>query len=315
MYSMQGRSNSGTLVLTQVDVPLEFGVVMTQEDGRIVRFLEKPSWSEVFSDTVNTGIYVLEPEILQFFEKNQEFDFSKDLFPLVMKRGLPLYGYVASGYWSDIGNLFQYRQTQFDMLNGLVDVEIHGTRTSVGVWLGDNTKLQQGAQVVGPAFIGEGTVVEAGAKIGPYAILGRYNWVEQGADIEQSVVWNRTYLGKSVSRSGATICNGVHIGDGAIVHEDAVIGDKSWIGDMTVIKPGVKIWPEKTISASTIQPSSMIWGKSASRSLFGEEGISGTPNYELTPELAGKVASAYGSCLPRGSVVSISCDEIRTAAF
>ena len=114
----------GTLVLTRVEVPLEYGVVMTQEDGRIIRFLEKPSWSEVFSDTVNTGIYVLEPEMLSFFEPEQTFDFSKDLFPLVMKRDLPLYGYVADGYWSDIGNLTQYRETQFDMLNGHVEVDI-----------------------------------------------------------------------------------------------------------------------------------------------------------------------------------------------
>lgn len=299
----------GTIVLTRMNVPLEFGVVMTREDGRITRFLEKPSWNEVFSDTVNTGIYVLEPEILQFFAKNHEFDFSKDLFPLVMQQDLPLYGFEANGYWSDIGNLSQYRQTQYDMLNGCINVEIRGRKTLSGVWLADNVKLHPGAQVEGPAFIGEGTVVESGARIGPYAVIGRNSWVEQGTEIEQSVVWNRAYLGKSASISGAVVCNGVRIGDGAIVQEEAVIGDNSWIGDLTVIQSGVKIWPEKTISTGTMQTSSIIWGRSASRSLFGEEGISGTPNYELTPELAGKVAAAYGSCLPRGAAVSISCDE------
>ncbi|MFC4767611.1 sugar phosphate nucleotidyltransferase [Effusibacillus consociatus] len=299
----------GTLVLTQVEVPLEYGVVMTQEDGKIIRFLEKPSWSEVFSDTVNTGIYVLEPEILQFFEKGREFDFSKDLFPLVMDKNLPLYGYVADGYWSDVGNLTQYRQTQFDMLDGLVKVNIIGNEEFPGVWMAEDVSIDRGLQIEGPAFIGKGTVIDTGVKIGPYAILGRYNWVEQGAGLERCVIWNRNYIGSASGLSGATLCNGVRIGEGVTVCEDAVIGDKSWIGDMSVIKPAIKIWPQKVIGASTVQQSSLIWGKSASRSMFGGEGINGIPNLEITPEFAGKVASAYGSCLKKGVTVSVSCDE------
>ncbi|WP_018133139.1 sugar phosphate nucleotidyltransferase [Effusibacillus pohliae] len=305
----QAKQAIGTLVLTQVDVPLEYGVVMTEQDGRIIRFLEKPSWSEVFSDTVNTGIYVLEPEILKLFERGQEFDFSKDLFPLVMGKNLPLYGYVAEGYWSDIGNLAQYRQTQFDMLDGRVDVKINGNEVFPDVWMEDDVTIQKGVQIVGPAFIGEGTVINERAKIGPYAILGRYNWVEPGADMERSVMWDRNYIGSSASLSGATLCHGVRIGEGATVCEDAVVGEKSWIGDLAVIRPGIKIWPQKAVGASTVQQSSLIWGKSASCRLFGSEGICGIPNLEITPELAGKVASAFGSCLPQGATVSVSCDE------
>ena len=99
-----------TLVLTKVETPLEYGVVITDGDGRIRQFLEKPSWGEVFSDTVNTGIYVLEPEIFDDIPPGEEFDFSKNLFPLLLEKGAPLYGYVAPGYWSDIGNLEQYRR-------------------------------------------------------------------------------------------------------------------------------------------------------------------------------------------------------------
>lgn len=298
-----------TVVMTRVEVPLEYGVVMTREDGKIVRFLEKPSWSEVFSDTVNTGIYVLEPQVLELFEQGAEYDFSKDLFPLLMQNDLPLYGYVASGYWSDIGNLFQYRQTQFDMLDRQVDVAVKGVETLPGVWIGEDVTIEQGVQIEGPAYLGDGTVIEAGVRLGPYAIIGRHNWVEPNAHIEQSVVWNRNYLGKSCSVSGATLCHGVRVGEGAILHENAVVGDNSWIGDMTVINAGVKIWPEKTIGSNTIQPVSVIWGKSAPRSLFGQDGISGAPNYELTPDYVGKIAAAYGSCLPRGAAVSVSCDE------
>ncbi|MBR2569473.1 MAG: nucleotidyltransferase family protein, partial [Paenibacillus sp.] len=111
-----------TMVLTQVDSPLEYGVVMTDESGRVTRFLEKPSWSEVFSDTVNTGIYVLEPEILDWIPANCSYDFSLNLFPELLSNNKALYGYVAEGYWSDIGNLQQYRKSQFDMLDGHVHV-------------------------------------------------------------------------------------------------------------------------------------------------------------------------------------------------
>lgn len=299
----------GTLILTRVDVPLEYGVAMTGNDGKIIRFLEKPSWSEVFSDTVNTGIYVLEPDILQFVGKGETFDFSKDLFPLMLKKALPLYGFVAEGYWSDIGNLGQYQQTQFDMLKGLVNVQIKGTEAFPGIWIGSDVKLQENIDFKGPAYIGDGTIVEEYAQIGPYTVLGRYNRVEKKVSVERSIIWNRNYLGQCSRLIGTTLCNGIKVGVGTSINEHSVVGEKCWLGDSSVIKPYVKIWPEKKVEASTIQQSSLIWGKSASQGLFGESGITGIPNLELTPEKVGKICSAYGSCLKRGATVSVSSDE------
>lgn len=303
------KQTIGTLVLTKVNVPLEYGLVMTEEDGRIIRFLEKPSWSEVFSDTVNTGIYVLEPEILKLFPREKEFDFSKDLFPLVMKRGQDLYGFVARGYWSDIGNLSQYRQAQFDMLLGDIQLPVKGFEGSPGIWFEEEMTIPPGVKIEGPAYIGRGTIIDPGAVIGPFTIMGRYNRVCDGAYTERTVMWNRNYLGKAVSLSGATLGNGIHIGAGSRVYENAVIGENTVIKDLAVIKPGVKIWPEKTIAAGTVQSSSLIWGGSVSSSLFGAEGINGIPNWELTPEFIGKIASAYGSRLRLGVTVCVSCDD------
>ncbi len=303
------KQTLGTLVLTRVEVPLEYGVVMTREDGRIARFLEKPSWGEVFSDTVNTGIYVLEPEILTLFRRDQVFDFGKDLFPLMMERGLPLYGYVADGYWSDIGNLTQYRQAQFDILNGNVDVRIVGQEVSPGVWVGEHVELASSIHLEAPAFIGTGSTLASECHVGPQSILGRYNQVERQAVVARSVLWNRNYVGPAASINGATLCHGIHVGTGVDICEDAVIGDKTRIGNLTVIRPGVKVWPEKIIAEGTIQQSSLIWGNSMFASLFGEDGISGIPNLELIPEMVSRIASAYGSTLKPGSVVSVSCDE------
>lgn len=305
----RAKGADGTLLLARVDVPLEYGVVMTAEDGRIIRFLEKPSWSEVFSDTVNTGIYVLEPDILRFFSKGEKFDFSKDLFPLCLKNGTPLFGFAAEGYWSDIGGLTQYRQTQFDMLNGAVDVNIKGIESSPGVWLGQNVRMSRGVTIEGPAFIGDGSVVESGAKIGPHTVIGRYNLLEQGASLEKTVIWNRNYLSKSTVLTGAGLCSGIRIGAGTHVEEDAVVGENSWIGARCVLKRSVKIWPGKVVGSGSIQRTSLIWGKSVSPGLFGSEGISGIANLEMNPELVGRIAAAYGSCLPRGVTVSVSCDK------
>ncbi|MEX2646770.1 MAG: nucleotidyltransferase family protein, partial [Gaiellaceae bacterium] len=111
------KGAAATIGLKSVDNPLEFGIVVTDEDGRIERFLEKPSWGQVFSDTINTGIYVLEPEVLKHVPDDRPFDFSKELFPLLLEMGRPLYGAVCEGYWQDIGNLDQYRQANFDALD------------------------------------------------------------------------------------------------------------------------------------------------------------------------------------------------------
>ena len=107
----------GTLALVNVEDPLEYGIVITKKSGEIERFLEKPGWGEVFSDKVNTGIYILEPQVLEYIPENTFFDFSKNLFPLLMKEGQPLFGYAASCYWCDIGNPEAYLQAHYDILD------------------------------------------------------------------------------------------------------------------------------------------------------------------------------------------------------
>jgi mannose-1-phosphate guanylyltransferase/phosphomannomutase len=113
-----------TIGLKSVDNPLEFGIVVTDDEGRVERFLEKPSWGQVFTDTINTGIYVLDPEVLRHIPTDRPYDFSKELFPLLLEMGRPLYGFVADGYWQDIGNLDQYRQANFDALDENVKLEV-----------------------------------------------------------------------------------------------------------------------------------------------------------------------------------------------
>ncbi|MDR6224752.1 sugar phosphate nucleotidyltransferase [Desmospora profundinema] len=302
------REAIGTLVLTRVEVPLEYGVVMTREDGRIIRFLEKPSWSEVFSDTVNTGIYVLEPEILSFFKRDQVFDFSRDLFPLVMEKEFPLFGVVTEGYWSDIGNLEQYRQAQWDLLEGRVEAILRGKEWAPGIRVEDGVYVEDPTSLSAPVFLGAGTRVDAGGRVGPYTVLGRYNRVRANASLERTVLWNRNEIAESAELAGTTLAHDIRFGPGARAENCTVVGENSWIGERVLLSAGVKVWPDKTIGPGTVLTESLIWEGQVSRGWFGQEGVSGVTNRDLTPERAGSLAAAFGRVLGEGTTVVVGRD-------
>src|SRR6266487_3204719 len=135
-----------TVALKRMDNPLEFGIVITGEDGRIERFLEKPGWGEVFSDTINTGIYVIEREILELVPEG-EVDFSKDLFPKLLEMGLPMYGYVTDRFWTDVGTLEAYMAAHRAVIDREVDVDIEGFEVRDGVWLGEGGEIDPDAAI------------------------------------------------------------------------------------------------------------------------------------------------------------------------
>src|SRR5256885_1306441 len=154
------RGAAVTLTLVHVPNPLEYGVVITNEDGRIAKFLEKPSWGEVFSDTINTGIYVIEPRVLERFAVGDVFDFSKDLFPRLLAEGEPLYGYVAEGYWTDVGSIAEYGRANADLLRGKVKGGDLGNELMPGVWTAGDVDINESAKLTGPIYLGEGVNID-----------------------------------------------------------------------------------------------------------------------------------------------------------
>ena len=128
------KKSKATIVLKRVESPLDYGVVILDNDNRVQRFVEKPGASEIFSDTVNTGIYILEPEVMLYVVMGREQDFSNDLFPLLLLRNEPMYGYVAEGYWCDIGNLAVYRQAHQDLLDGKMKINFGMPQIQDRVW-------------------------------------------------------------------------------------------------------------------------------------------------------------------------------------
>ncbi len=298
-----------TLVLTKVAIPLEYGVVITEPGGKIIRFLEKPGWGEVFSDTVNTGIYILEPEILDYIPVNRKFDFSKDLFPLLLQKKKPLFGVVLDGYWCDIGDLKQYLQAHFDFLSGAVNLEIPAPQVQPGVFAGERVSIDDTAQFTGPVFLGTGTVIGKKAKVEDFSVLGSGCIIQDAASIKRSVLWNNVFTGPGVNLRGAVVGSRVQIHTGSCVYEGAVIGNDCVIKDRCSVNPDVKLWPHKIVETGSILRDSVVWSTRTTRRLFGTEGISGIANVETTPEFAVKVAAAYGSALGSGSKIMVSSDN------
>lgn len=308
------RSQSlATLLLHRVENPLEFGVVITDENGRVQRFLEKPSSSEVFSDTINTGTYILEPEVLRMLEPEKEVDFSKDLFPLLLRRNDPMFGYIPEGYWEDVGNLQAYREAHYDILEGKVKIDWPYPEREPGIYIGEGTIVHPSARLNGPLVIGHHCQISEGVVISPGTVIGDNVIVKGDASLKRPVVWNNAYLGEHSELRGCVIGKNTGIKRGAEVLEGAIVSNDCIVGEDAILKPNVKIWPNKTIETGATVSSSLIWGSSAQRTLFGASGVSGLVNIEITPEFAVKLGAAFGATLPAGTSVLVGRDGSQAA--
>jgi mannose-1-phosphate guanylyltransferase/phosphomannomutase len=300
-----------TIVLKRMPNPLEYGVVILDDAGRVRQFQEKPSWGEVFSDTVNTGIYIVEPDVFNYYEAGQVFDFSNNLFPILLEKGDPMFGYVADGYWCDVGSIPDYIRSCGDYLQGQVDLERLGTETAPGsgIWVEEEAEISRVAQISGSVFVGQGVKIKSGAVIRGPAVIRDSSIIDSRATVDRAVIWRNCYVGERAEVRGAILQTQVNVKPGATIFEGAVIGDATIIGEGAVIHPNVKIWPSKEIESGARVTSSLIWGAQARRSLFGRWGVTGLVNVDLTPEFAAKVGAAYGGTLPKGSTVTVNRDS------
>jgi mannose-1-phosphate guanylyltransferase/phosphomannomutase len=303
-----------TILLTRVENPLPYGVVIAEPDGRISRFLEKPTWSEVFSDTINSGIYVLEPSILEMIPPRREYDFSRDLFPLMMREGRRLFGYVASGYWRDVGDLLEYRLAHQDVLAGAVNVNIPGRRVEgldKSVWLGEGSRVDFTVALKGAVLIGKNVRVGANARLSN-SVIGDDCVVEEGAAISDSVLWSDVRIGAAATLTENVVGRGSEVKARARLSEGALVSDACCIGEGSVVKADVKIWPQKLVEDGAILSTSLVWGDRWARSLFGAYGVTGLGNVEISPEFAAKLGAAFGATLREHAIVCTSRDPHRT---
>jgi len=294
-----------TITLTPVKDPLQFGVVITDKEKRITQFLEKPGWGEVISDTINTGIYVLEPEIFKYIQPGENFDFSQDLFPAMLANNDPLFGCSAKGYWRDIGNTDSYRDVYHDIFKGKVNLRIDETKLDyVGKDLrtGADVTLEDPSGMSGTVVVGDNSQIQAGVLIKD-SVIGRNCTIERGAQLSRCVIWDNSYVKKGARLNDCVICSNVRIGQGVLLEEGAIIAEETSIGDESVIKADVKIWPRKLVEPGSTVTANLIWGEKWKKSLFEGAIVKGLSNVELTPEFVAKLGCAYGTMLPKGSFV------------
>ena len=305
------RGAAATIVLTSVANPLEFGVVITNPDGTINRFLEKPSWGEVFSDQVNTGIYILEPEVLDLLPPAAVVDWSSDVFPKMLRGGMPLYGYLAPGYWCDIGNIQTYYQANWDALEGRVDVQIDGERRDGNVWIGEDVELGHDVRLVGPAYIGQECKIKQGVFINGPVCVGNFSVVDENTKISNSIIWSYSYIGENSRLRQAIVCRHATIKNNSLLEEGAVIGDEVVVGEGSTIDAGVKIWPDKQIEPGSTVHESIIWAGHWKRGLFTSYGLVGLVNIELTPEYCARLGASFAALFPKGSALGAARDGQR----
>ncbi|RME79635.1 MAG: nucleotidyl transferase [Chloroflexi bacterium] len=308
----RARGALATLALYSLDNPVEYGVITTDEEGRILRFQEKPSRGSVMSDRVNTGIYVLEPEILDYFAPDTPFDFARDLFPMIHEQKKPLYGFTVDGYWCDVGNIPEYMRANADALLGKIEGLNLGQYLGNGIWVGKDVEISPDAHLEGPVYLGNAVQIKGGAVIKGPSVIRDYTVIDHEAVIDRSILWRNCYIGERAQISGAVITRQCSVKNNATIFEGAVIGDGTIIGEGAIIHSSVKIWPGKEVEPGATVNASIIWGSQGRRVLFGRFGITGVVNIDLTPEFGARIGAAFGAILPKGSTVTINRDMHRS---
>lgn len=303
------NSADATLVLKKVDVPLEYGVVVTEQDGRIARFIEKPTWGEVVSDMVNTGIYILEPEVFDEAPKEGVCDFACDLFPALLHKKKRLYGYGAEGYWCDIGDTFAYMSCQYDMLAGKTETSLASKQISDGIYIGTDVTIEPDAELRAPVYIGDGVRIGEGAVIGEYSVLESGAHIGRGCNIKKSIVGSGAHIGAFSQLRACVIGEKTVLKPSVSVYEQSVVGDECKIGEGSIIKPSIKLWPNKTVEAGTQVHANLVWEKSHRKTLFESGRIRGEINVDITPEAVSRLGAAFGTAAKSGRIAISVCGD------
>jgi len=297
--------------LTSVENPLQFGVVIANEAHVIEKFLEKPSWGEVFSDTINTGIYVIEPEILDFIPEGENFDFAKDLFPLLMEQEVPLMAYNLKGYWRDVGNPQSYREVYEDILNKEVKFKIPGKKKKYpdGVLyeLGKN-KIDDSVEITGTVLLGNNVSIKKNVKL-TNTVIGDNVTIGASSKIKNSVFWEEVKVGKHLLLDNGVICDHNFIDKNVTATSGLILAENCEIGELTRFDKDVTIWPDKKIEPASIVTNNLILGSKYKNSIFEDGSVYGKSNIELSCEMATKLAESFGSQLSVFSTVVVGRDH------
>lgn len=308
----RGSGAVASIAVRQVSDPREFGVIDADAHGRIVRFLEKPSWSEAFSDTVNTGIYVLEPAVLDAIPSGKPCDFAKDVFPRLLAAEHPMQAVALDGYWSDVGSLEQYKTANEDALYGRVRLELPGIEVRQGVRCGSGCRIHPDAVVESPVILGNDVVIEAGAYIAASAI-GTATHIGGDAYVAAAVLSHGVQISRGADVKACIVGEDAIVGAGASIEENAVIGRACFVGSDATVKSGIKMWPLRSVAEGAVVSMSMVHRLTWPQSIFDDEGVRGIVNLEIDSQLAARLGEAFGTTLAAGNAVVVGSDSHKSS--
>lgn len=224
MYAFHRKRGSfATMAIKGINSRFEYGVTMTDPAQRIKGFLEKPSWGDVFSNKVNTGIYLFEPEVLRLIPKGRSYDFGHELWPKLLKMKKPIYAYETDAYWCDVGNLAEYRRCQIDTLDRRARVNIPGAEIRKGVWVEAGAAIDPKARLIPPVLIGKGSHIAAEAVVGPHSVIGDRARVGKGARLERCILFDNVTVGDGVRLNNCIIGSNGNVRENISVYEAAVL--------------------------------------------------------------------------------------------
>jgi mannose-1-phosphate guanylyltransferase len=229
----RARKAKATIVLTPVDNPSAYGLVETDAEGNVRRFLEKPKLEDITCDTINAGVYVLEPETFDRIPKDTAWSIERSFFPSLVERSETFVAYVYRGYWIDIGTPEKYVQVHRDIMDRRFLAEPFGSRPRGAACLGETVRVEEGATIEGPCFVDEGTVVKAGARVRPYSVIGRNSVIEEDAVVDGAIIWPNGRISRNAAVKDCILGRHCHVGRDVVIEGGAVLGDKSAVTDFS----------------------------------------------------------------------------------
>ena len=217
------RGALATIALHRVYDTSQFGVVEVDEEHNILSFQEKPDPREAISTLANSGIYVFEPEVLEYIPKNTFFDFAQDVFPRLLEEGERFVGYEGKFYWSDIGTLEAYRQAQVDVLSGNVEVKVLGDKRDESLWVGENAQVHPSASIEGRVVVGEDAVIGRDVVLSGYVVVGTDCWIRPNATIKRSILLPGASVGEDAYLEDCIVGHGYDVRAGETIRGGALI--------------------------------------------------------------------------------------------
>jgi mannose-1-phosphate guanylyltransferase len=227
----RARKARATIVLTPVENPSAYGLVETDAEGNIRRFLEKPKADEITCNTINAGIYVLEPDTFDRIPTGMPYSIERSFFPSLIERSETFVAYIDRGYWIDIGTPEKYMQVHRDIMDRRYQPRRGSPFNGTAAWVSPQARVEDGVELAGPCFVDEGAVLKTGARVGPYSVIGRHCHLEEHAAVEGAIIWANTRISQEAAVRRSILGRHCHIGRSASIENGVVLGDKSVVTD------------------------------------------------------------------------------------